>query len=62
MGKPRIRKRSQLCPLCGGPPDEYWYEPDEEQIMWGYPPLFQMCAHDCVSFLEIGKGHCRPDW
>ena len=33
---------TNICPVCGGPPDAYTYEPDEEQV--GYPDQFQMCS------------------
>jgi hypothetical protein len=41
------------CPVCGGKPDDYTYEPDEEQVKLGYPVEFQLCATCMSPLLEV---------
>ncbi len=44
------------CPVCGGPPDGYRYEPDEEQVPRGYPPEFELCRSCMTPLLEPTEG------
>jgi hypothetical protein len=45
---------TKKCPVCGGKPDDYTYEPDEEQRELGYPAQFALCA-TCMSPLLVAK-------
>ncbi len=38
------KKHCSACPVCGGKPDDYRYEPDHEQQAHGYPSEFQLCS------------------
>lgn len=53
------RNPLRVCPACGGNPDGYRYEPDEEQVVWGYPAEFRICESCECPLVEIGAGHCR---
>jgi hypothetical protein len=45
-------RTTPTCPVCGGQPDDYQYEPDEEQKPLHYPAIFQVCRV-CMSPLLI---------
>ena len=54
-----VRKLLSKCPVCKSGHDGYMYEPDEEQIKWGYPAKFRLCETCACPMLEVGKGHCK---
>lgn len=58
----RVRRKLHRCPACGGKPDAYTYEPDGEQVAWGYPRRYRSCRVCMAPLLEVGRGHCVKDW
>lgn len=53
------RRRTKHCPQCGGKPELVNYVPDSEQIDWGYPQWFRICATCWCPLVEVGDGHCK---
>ena len=52
--KRTLRPATKTCPVCGDYHDGYWYEPDEEQVLWDYPERFRMCKACEYPLLGVG--------